>query len=495
MKTKQSRPVPASLMTLAILPALLALQPAAAQTPAAAPVAAANAVVINGRRLTDNGPIMVNLGDSAILNGRSASSCGFMEPYDYRLGDYYGNYMVDFGGMNSLSSGLPSFSAVAPYGDASNMDELRAGFGLGTRRGDRDGFSRGGCSSADLRFAAGRAHILARDKSLSQGFAAFRRGDYAQALEQFDVAWNKIGYPEAALVLAQMSQYGIGKPQDTKAALYWYDRLAGGRFEWPRFDPRAPYDMTPKVQATMALANMYEHGDGAPVDHKEARRWLQKAADMGYMPALDMLGGALLDGTHGERDPAKGIAMLKKAGHAGFLPAAYHVGRAYYNGDSVERDLKQAAEWFAAAARAGYPAAMFAYGHMLDLGEGAPADPARALVLYKDAALKGDRDAQFALGTYFYTGEVVGKRDAVTARKWFEQAAKQGQPDAMFNLGAMMSTGEGGPKDAALAYVWLNLASQSGYDGAGDAMRALGAHLGTADRSRADAILTGPARR
>jgi TPR repeat protein len=113
-------------------------------------------------------------------------------------------------------------------------------------------------------------------------------------------------------------------------------------------------------------------------------------------------------------------------------------------------------------------------------------------VFYKDAALRGDRDAQFALGTYFYTGEVVGRKDPALARAWFAQAARQGQPDAMFNLGAMLTTGEGGAKDPALAYAWLSLADRSGHDGAANAVRALGPGLTQADRARADAIL-GPA--
>ena len=59
----------------------------------------------------------------------------------------------------------------------------------------------------------------------------------------------------------------------------------------------------------------------------------------------------------------------------------------------------------------------------------------------------------------------------------------------MFNLGAMTANGEGGAKDAAVAYVWFALAQEAGHEGAGAAMKALGAKLTADERKRADAVL------
>jgi hypothetical protein len=349
-----------------------------------------------------------------------------------------------------------------------------------------------GCSGADLRFAAGRRHILLHDKSLAQGFDAFARKDYVGARERFTEAWNKIGYRGVpALMIARLHLYGLGTPQDTGKAIDWLEKVAGDRFGpgmEMRFNPAQPDAMSPMVEAAWLLAQIYDHGIGIAPDPKLARHWYAKAAEYGFVPALDILAlqGLSHDAAPRERDRA--IDDLKKAAAAGYAPAQYHLARAYYEGDGVPRDLKLAGAYFDAAAHAGLPAAQFAAGRMVDLGEGVPADPRKALVYYKDAALKGDRDAEFALGTYFYGGEVVGK-DVSTARKWFAAAARQGQPDAMFNLGVMTARGEGGARDAAVAYVWLSLAAQSGQKEAGAARDLLAPSLSPDERKRAEAVL------
>jgi TPR repeat protein len=62
-------------------------------------------------------------------------------------------------------------------------------------------------------------------------------------------------------------------------------------------------------------------------------------------------------------------------------------------------------------------------------------------------------------------------------------------PDAMFNLAVMYANGEGGPKDMALAYVWMKLAEASGLEKAGDAASEIGPKLTTEELARAAAIL------
>jgi TPR repeat protein len=485
MNKPKRRSIPVIAVLLASLPAAHAQTdpPAHAAAPGSRP-----AVIVQGSRAASDNPNIVNAATSRILNGKSAYSCAFIDEYNAFKDDVYQAYMSDFGLENGLSNDVAKASIYAPTGDVSIIQD---GSSISGNPGSplTEGTN---CSLADWRFAAGRQQILRNDKSLAQGYEAFDNGDFARARALFTTAWNKVGYEEAGLMLARINLYGLGQPKDGPKAVYWLDQVANGpddaarnRF---RFDPHHPLAMSPKVEAAYTLARIRERGIGVPADPAQARRWYAKAADLGFVPALDILGRGLLAGRGGERDPAKGAAMLKQAGEAGYLPAAYHLGQAYYDGDGVARDYGQAAAWFGAAAKAGMPAAMFAAGRMLDLGKGMPADPARALVYYKEAALKGDRDAQLALGTYFYTGEVVGK-DATTARKWFAAAARQGQPDAMFNLGIMLSAGEGGAKDPALAYVWFSLAAKVGYERAAMGVRALGPSLTTADRRLADAIL------
>jgi TPR repeat protein len=475
MKTTRSQTIPALL-------SLLLLATAHAQT---------GTVIVNGTKARAGDPHAINAAKDRILNGRSASSCAFMDPHNPAYDPVMTTYMSDFGLDDSLSNDVPHFSDLAPGGDVSNAVDSSGIARDPGMSGQIAPTNTSGCGPADRRFAAGRNRIARNDKSLAFGYEAYDNKDYARALEQFTTAWNKVGYDEAALMLARLHLYGLGTPKDGAQAVAWLEKVDNQRYDPAdrlRFDPAHPDAMTPRVEAAFMLARMYDRGIGVPRDADKARSWYGKADGYGFVPALDILGARALAGKDEPRDPVKGLAQLKEAADAGYPAAQYHLARAYYAADGVPRDVKIAGAYFEAAAHAGIPAAMFAAGHMIDQGEGVKADPARAIVYYKDAALKGDRDAQFALGTYFYSGEVVGKNLA-TARKWFAAAARQGQPDALFNLGAMTANGEGGAKDPAAAYVLFNLATQAGYDGAAGALKALTPTLTADERKRAEAVL------
>jgi TPR repeat protein len=476
-----------SLLALPLLAALCAPSQAAAPAPAAR-----GSVLVTGSRAVA-GQRLVDPATDRILSGRSASSCAFMGPYNAAFDPVMVDYMDEFAPPGSLSNDVVAVTEYAPTGDASNMRDFSRRAYRGTAvPGGGAGF-RSGCNASDLRFAAGRLHIRRNDKSLRLAFEAFGARDYPGALALFNTAWTKVGYQSAALMLAQMHLYGLGTPKDGKQAVYWLDQVANGRFDPStdrmRFDRARPQAMSEQVQAAFMLARMYERGVGVPADPDKARKWYRKAAEFGYVPALDILGRAWIGGTLGARDADKGLDYLKEAAKAGYVPAQYRLGKLYYGGlAGVPADVKLAGAWFEAAARNGHPGALFAAGRMYDLGEGVPADQSKAVVYYKEAALKGDRDAEFALGTYFYEGGLVPK-DARTARGWFDAAARQGQPDAMFNLGAMLFHGEGGPPDIAMAYVWLSLATRAGHDGAGAALAVVAPRLTAQDQARAKAVL------
>jgi TPR repeat protein len=484
-----------ALLAPASLP-LLAMAQATAPAPTANPAAAAAApgsVVVTGTRgAAGYDPHNINASKNKILNGKRASSCGFMGTPPNAYDDVTLGYMRDFGMEDSISnSEVTVVTESAPLGDVSNAPTSSSLEGLIPAAGSTERQTVG-CGPSDLRFAAGRNHIERKDKSLALAFEAFDNQDYARARSLFTTAYSKVGYDEAALMLARLHMFGLGTPRDTQQAIGWLRKVADGRFDPSRdrlrFDPAHPQLMNERVEASFMLARIYERGLGVATDPAQASAWYAKAADAGFVPALDILGRSWLSGAAGARDAAKGMAYLKEAAEAGYVPAQYHLGTAWYTGEAGARDLKQAGAWFAAAAKAGHPGALFAAGRMVDLGEGVAADPGRAVVYYKEAALKGDRDARFALATVFYTGEGVPK-DVATARKLFEAAARQGQADAMFNLGAMSASGEGGPKDLALAYVWFSLARAAGYEGAEAALKSVSPLLSPQEHARAEAIL------
>lgn len=486
MKTTYLRTWPALLALACMHATAQQVAPAPTSTPADAP----STVVVTGTRQTGaNDPHAINAAKDRILSGQSASSCAFMDPHNPHYDPVMTAYMSDFGMDNDISNDVPRATDYAPGGDVSNMVDSSSISGAADATSAIASTNTAGCGAVDWRFAAGRNDIARKDKTLAFGYEAFDNKDYPRVLTMFTAAWNKVGYDEAALMLARLNVYGLGTPKDGAKAIAWLEKVANGRYDPStdglRFNPAQPRLTTPKIDAAVMLARMYERGIGVTPDQPRAEAWYAKAAYFGYVPALDVLGTRGLAAHH---DTAKALGQLKEAADAGYAPAQYHLAQAYYGGDGVPRDVKMAGAYFEAAARAGVPAAMFAAGHMLDLGEGVPADAKKAIVYYKDAALKGDRDAQFALGTYFYSGEIVGKNLAM-ARQWFGTAARRGQPDAMFNLGAMTMNGEGGAKDPAVAYVWFNLAAQAGQDQAAAALKVLAPKLTAAERARAESVL------
>lgn len=465
---------------------------ALAQTGQTPPAAAPEGQQVNvtGKRGAAGDPRLITAAKSKVLSRTLASGCGFMSAYSAAEDDLNQAYMSDMGLEDSSTNEAERLYENAPNGSAATAKEATSLPIEGLPQLAEA--ARGGCGPGDRNFAAGRNRIARKDKSLAEAFVAFDAQDYAKASERANLAWSKIGYDEAALMLARMELYGLGKPKNTPQAVAWLEKVTQARFDPIRdrvqFDPKEPEAMTARVEATLLLAKIYLRGMGIKKDPAQAVKWYAKAAEIGFVPANNTLGMAVLNGFGMPASPTRAAAYFKEAAEAGYAPAQYQLGKLYYLGDTgVAQDHKLAGAWFAAAAKAGHPGALFAAGRMIDFGEGVKADPAKAIVYYKEAAMKGDADAQSALGTFFYTGEVVQK-DWTTARRLFASAAQHGQVDAMYNLGVMTAQGQAGSKDLATAFVWLTLAKDGGHPQAASALAAVKPLLTPADQARVNVV-------
>ena len=112
------------------------------------------------------------------------------------------------------------------------------------------------------------------------------------------------GDADAQFNLALLYYHGIGTPQDTRYAIYWYTKAAEqghanaqyklGRLymygygeEVQEGSKWAAYWLTKAseqglVQAQYNLGHMYEWGDGGPQDYKLAFFWYTKAVEQNY---------------------------------------------------------------------------------------------------------------------------------------------------------------------------------------------------------------------
>jgi TPR repeat protein len=347
-----------------------------------------------------------------------------------------------------------------------------------------------GLGADENRIAPNRfAQMNARDKTLPLGFALFDHGRYEEALTQFKAADRKMHNLEAPLMIGKIYLYGLGDKSDPAEGVKWLKKAADDAFrpaiDMAVFDPLEPERNTPMGEAAMILADVYGKGMG-PIarDPALARKYLERAYRVGHVAAAMALGDIYYYGVDTAPDPKRAFDDYMKAAKFAYAPAAVAVAQMYEAGEVGGRpDRARALAWYAQAARTNHPQALYAMAVAFDRGEGVAANPKTALAFYKLAATQGEAAAQTAIGTYFYTGEGGLPKDAALARKWFELAATAGDPDGMFNLAAMMAKGEGGGVDRVKAWGWLKIAERAGHASAATAAAALEAQLTSQERT------------
>jgi len=342
-----------------------------------------------------------------------------------------------------------------------------------------------------------RARIAAKDKTLPMGFALYDEGRFEEALAEFKLAYKKLpdadGGDEAALMIGKIYLLALREKNDPQEAVVWLKKVAGGLFDpttmTPQFDPKAPERTTALGEAATLLGGVYLKGAGpvAP-DPAEARKWYERAFEVGHVAAAKIVGDMAYNGVGGPRDVKRAFKWYAKGARFGHAPSQFVLARMYETGEAGKVDLKLAAIWYNEAAKIDYPPALYALAYAYDRGAGVKADPARAAGLYKTAALAGDPGAQAALASYFYTGEQVGK-DLVQARRWFEAAARGGDAEAAFSLAAMMVRGEGGEVDRVRAWSWLQVARIEQHPNAAEALAALETKMTPEEREAAAALV------
>lgn len=85
----------------------------------------------------------------------------------------------------------------------------------------------------------------------------------------------------------------------------------------------------PESQHKLGL--MYLNGQGTPVDHEEARKWLQLAADQGLASAQEAMGMLLAPRANAPGDPALAQVWLRKAAEQGRANSSMCWGRCCAN--------------------------------------------------------------------------------------------------------------------------------------------------------------------
>lgn len=175
------------------------------------------------------------------------------------------------------------------------------------------------------------------------------------------------------------------------------------------------------------IGNMYQEGNGVPVDYSEAMRYFRMAAEKNDALAQFNIGimyywGYGVDVDHIES--RKWFLLSAKQGHH---EAQYSLGIMY----GREGNYAESRYWHQLAAEQGNIYAISRYGQMLLCGYGGNEDEKKATSLLTEAASCGDSEAQLLLGVIYETGTCGKVKNIRLSRKWYKLAAKNGDKRAV----------------------------------------------------------------
>jgi TPR repeat protein len=270
--------------------------------------------------------------------------------------------------------------------------------------------------------------------------------DYAEALRLGLLRDAESGGPVWWTAVAQVLEQGKGVAADPKAAATWYRRAAE----------------TGYIDAMNGLAYCYDTGVGVKENDSVAVSWFRKAAEAGSSGGMARLGDFYQSGRGVPKNPSEAVKWYRKAADLGDAVGQTRLGECHTSGDGVPKDLTEAINWYQKAADQGYAQAQILLGIAYEFGDGVTEDATMAAKWYRMAAEQGDAEGQANLGDCYRHGEGVPE-DAAVAVKWYRLAAEQGEVSGQNGLGLCYDEGKGVLKDMEKAVKWYRKAADQGF--------------------------------
>lgn len=297
--------------------------------------------------------------------------------------------------------------------------------------------------------------------------------DYEKAKAYYEAAEDD---SRAQTALGLLYYNGQGVEQDVEKAQELFDAaieqgdkggyLGNAGIAYDKGDYTAAFENYNKVlegaeqiflaSAIRGIGDLYGYGQGVEQDTSQALEWHHKAADLGSVSAMTIIG-------HNYRNSeayTEALEWYEKAANLGSASAMYSIGDMYTDGLGVEQDYTQASEWYEKAAELGHTYAMNNIGYMYGNGIGVEQDYAQALKWYEKAANLENNLAMYNLG-YMYENGIGVEQDYTQALEWYEKAADLGNTSAMYSLAGMYMDGRGVEENIDIAQEWYNKAEET----------------------------------
>lgn len=202
--------------------------------------------------------------------------------------------------------------------------------------------------------------------------------------------------------------------------------------------------------ANYYLGRMYLYGYGQLKNNELAMHYFTKAAEQGYLPAIQLMAKYTLIQ---DKNPEQAAYWFKQAANKGDINAQLFMGAASMYGLGVKKNMDSASHYFIDAAKQGNALAQYAVAESFLASRHAANKKLGAIWLAKSAA-KGNLKAMTDLGVMYLKGSVVNK-DTSKGLDWLQQAAARNYLPAMWALAEQALA----DKNSALALDWYNKAA------------------------------------
>ncbi|MDB5555913.1 MAG: caspase domain protein [Rhizobium sp.] len=195
------------------------------------------------------------------------------------------------------------------------------------------------------------------------------------------------------------------------------------------------------------LYNMVGRANDMDRNYEQARRWYQKAVDLGNSYAYTNMSWLAIYGNGEQQDMQKGLRMMERAANAGNSYAQASLGWIYREGyGGISKNYKVAFDWYLKAAQQDYANAQASVGWLYREGLGVERDYAKSLDFYRKAAVQGDINAMGSVGYALQNGFGT-EINFDEARYWYEKGVEKNDAYSLSALAWLYREGKGVDQD------------------------------------------------
>lgn len=206
------------------------------------------------------------------------------------------------------------------------------------------------------------------------------------------------------------------------------------------------------VESLYKLGLIYLNGHGVEKDPVEARKWIQQAAERGWIKAQETMGILSMRNSNDASDSEEAAGWFRKAAAQNSAMGQYMLGGLLLRQGKSE----EAMPWLRLAAQQGQSGGQTLLAGLLIKG-GKEDELPEAIDLLNQAVAQNDAMAQVGMGHLYQAGRGVAQ-DYAQAAALYKRAAVNGNAEGQLALARLYELGKGVPQDTVKAQELRRLA-------------------------------------